>query len=323
MSLYLRGNIWWIDVTLADGSRVRESTCLSDKEQAIEYKNVRKNQLIVDLSAVKPTFNAAVARWAKEKSHKKSLDRDIDIAMWLAKDWGDKLLHSITDEDITSVLDVKASQTSKGNANHYLSFIRSLFNQAAGWGWVNRVIKVKPYRKPPTSIRFLSKDETSKLLEELPQHLSLMAEFSILTGLRQSNVTGLKWVNINLDQKILWVDADEHKNGKMHGIPLNVRAIEILESLKGSHPDYVFTYRNQPIGNPNNSAWKKALTRAGIHNFRWHDLRHTFASNHALNGTPMLTLKDLGGWKSLDMVNRYAHLSTEGTKQWADNSSTN
>jgi len=85
---------------------------------------------------------------------------------------------------------------------------------------------------------------------------------------------------------------------------------------QGCHPTYVFTYRGYPVQNANNTAWRSALSRAGITDFRWHDLRHTFASYHALNGTPLLTLKALGGWQSLSMVNRYAHLATEGTRQY-------
>jgi integrase len=85
---------------------------------------------------------------------------------------------------------------------------------------------------------------------------------------------------------------------------------------QGRHPADVFTYKGYPVQNANNTAWRSALTRAGITDFRWHDLRHTFASYHALNGTPLLTLKALGGWQSLSMVNRYAHLATEGTRQY-------
>ena len=75
-----------------------------------------------------------------------------------------------------------------------------------------------------------------------------------------------------------------------------------------------------PVQNTNTAAWQKALQRAGIKEFRWHDLRHTFASYHALNGTPLLTLKALGGWQTLEMVNRYAHLSAEGMRQYVNNS---
>jgi integrase len=70
----------------------------------------------------------------------------------------------------------------------------------------------------------------------------------------------------------------------------------------------------------NNHAWRKALVRAGIKDFRWHDLRHTWASWHVQNGTPLHVLKELGGWADLTMVLRYAHLSSKHLEEYAENS---
>lgn len=69
---------------------------------------------------------------------------------------------------------------------------------------------------------------------------------------------------------------------------------------------------------PNNSAWIKALKRAGITDFRWHDLRHTWASWHVQAGTPLHVLQELGGWESAEMVRRHAHLSSEHLAQYVD-----
>ncbi len=66
-------------------------------------------------------------------------------------------------------------------------------------------------------------------------------------------------------------------------------------------------------------AWRKALKRAGIENFRWHDLRHTWASWHIQNGTPHYVLKELVGWESMEMVLRYSHLAPEHLSPYADN----
>jgi integrase len=85
----------------------------------------------------------------------------------------------------------------------------------------------------------------------------------------------------------------------------------VVRKQLGKHTDYVFTYRGHPIRQTNTKAWRAALKRAGITNFRWHDLRHTWASWHRQQGTPLDRLKELGGWKTFDMVERYAHLSTE------------
>lgn len=77
----------------------------------------------------------------------------------------------------------------------------------------------------------------------------------------------------------------------------------------GKHPTHVFAYKGNTIVKVSTAAWKKALRRAGIDDFRWHDLRHTWASWHVQNGTPLNVLQELGGWESAQMVRRYAHFS--------------
>jgi integrase len=79
----------------------------------------------------------------------------------------------------------------------------------------------------------------------------------------------------------------------------------------GKHRERVFTYAGKPLGHANTLAWRKALKRAGIANFRWHDLRHTWASWHRQSGTPTHELQRLGGWRSSVMVERYAHLAPD------------
>ena len=88
-------------------------------------------------------------------------------------------------------------------------------------------------------------------------------------------------------------------------------ALSVLRKQIGKHPARVFTYRGQPVANVNTKAWNAALLRAGIENFKWHDLRHTFATWHRQAGTPTHELQRLGGWKTAAMVDRYAHVAPE------------
>jgi hypothetical protein len=77
-----------------------------------------------------------------------------------------------------------------------------------------------------------------------------------------------------------------------------------------SHVKRTATYDGNPVHQVSTKAWYKALKRAGIEKFRWHDLRHTWASWHVQNGTPLHVLQELGGWETPAMVGRYAHLAT-------------
>ena len=81
---------------------------------------------------------------------------------------------------------------------------------------------------------------------------------------------------------------------------------------------YVFSFRGRPIIQLNTKAWYAALERAGITDFRWHDLRHTWASWHVQNGTPLFALQELAGWESAEMVRRYAHLAADHLAPYAD-----
>ncbi len=90
-----------------------------------------------------------------------------------------------------------------------------------------------------------------------------------------------------------------------------VSAVRRRRRQLGKHPRRVFTYAGRPLVTANSLAWRSALKRAGIENFRWHDLRHTWASWHRQAGTPTHELQRLGGWRSSVMVERYAHLAPD------------
>src|SRR5712691_5906708 len=94
--------------------------------------------------------------------------------------------------------------------------------------------------------------------------------------------------------------------------------MRVVRAQFDRHPVFVFTYEGKPVKQVSTKAWYKALARAGIEGFRWHDLRHTWASWHVQNGTPLYALQELGGWESSEMVRRYAHYSAEHLAPFAD-----
>ena len=158
--------------------------------------------------------------------------------------------------------------------------------------------------------RWLNREDAEKLLAVCPPHLAALVRFALSTGCRAREITGLEWNRVDLARRTAWLDHT--KNGTPRGVPLNMDAVRVLEAEVGKHPLFCFTYKGQPIGwELTNTAWKNALKKAGIENFRFHDLRHTWASWHRQSGTSCDELKDLGGWKSRIMVDRYAKYATE------------
>jgi integrase len=157
-----------------------------------------------------------------------------------------------------------------------------------------------------------------RLTRIIPTHLADMATFSLATGLRAANVTGLEWSQIDEERKLAWVHPDQAKARKAIAVPLNAEALSLVLKQKGTHATHVFSYRGKPLTQVSTKAWYGALKRAGIEKFRWHDLRHTWASWHVQGGTPLFALQELGGWESAEMVRRYAHLAADHLSPYAD-----
>jgi integrase len=104
-----------------------------------------------------------------------------------------------------------------------------------------------------------------------------LVRFALATGCRAREITGLEWSRVDLARHTAWLN--QTKNGTPRGVPLNSDAIAVLEAEGGKQPRYCFTYRGEPIRwDLTNTAWLTATRKAGIEDFRLHDLRHTWAS---------------------------------------------
>lgn len=205
--------------------------------------------------------------------------------------------------------------------NRVLGVLSAVLRAAVDWEWIDRAPKITKLRTPTKRIRWLTPEEAKRLIAALPPHLAAMAKFSLETGLRRANVTGLEWTQVDLKRCMAWIHADQAKARRPIAVPLSDAAICVLEDQRQAfrHPEYqarVFVYRGWPIHQTTTEAWRKGLQKAGIADFRWHDLRHTWASWHVQRGTPLQVLKELGGWETTEMVQRYAHLAADHLKQW-------
>ena len=112
-------------------------------------------------------------------------------------------------------------------------------------------------------------------------------------------------------RRMAWLHPDQCKNGEGRGVPLNDDAVFIVRRQIGLHQERIFCRKGKPIRKQDRNQFMRACREAGIENFRFHDLRHTWASWHVQAGTPIYTLKKLGGWKTIAMVNKYAHLDPQ------------
>lgn len=260
----------------------------------------------------KRTWDEAAYRWLKETGHKRTHQTDVHYVRWLQPYFRGKLLTELTRDAIAQVAEIKREGSSPTSANRLLALIRAILNRAAGeWEWIERAPFIRLYKEPPHRIRWLKPDEVRALLDALPDYMAEMARFALATGLRRGNVLGLEWSQVDLTRRVAWIYGDQAKAGRDIHVTLNGTAMAVLERQEGKHPTRVFTYQGKPIVHFQQTAWNNALSKAGIENFRWHDLRHTWASWLAQEGVPMHVLKEMGGWRDADMVLRYAHLAPE------------
>lgn len=255
----------------------------------------------------------------KEKQHKRSLKDDMCMFRWLDTHFNGMKLEALTRDVVNTVLDIKQEESSVSRANRYAALVRAVLRKAAReWTdgnqpWLEHAPAVRMRQEPEHRIRWLSREQADMLMRELPHHLADAMLFTLNTGLRQSNVANLQWNQIAMARRVMWIYADQAKGRKPIGVPLNSIAMELLERRAKSNMQkvHVFEFNGKPLGRFNNHAWRKALQRCRIKDLRWHDLRHTWASWHVQNGTPLHILQKMGGWKTPSMVQVYAHLGAD------------
>ena len=319
MSLRRRGQTWFIDIRTPSGERIRRSTETESKAQAQElHDRLKAEAWRIDKLGERPKriWEDAVVRWVNETKHKASHEGDLGKLRWLDKHLAGRELTSINREAIDRIKQAKLDEgVSNATVNRHLALVRAILRRChREWEWLDRCPAVRLLKEPTERIRFLTRDEAAVLLKELTAtapHLRDMAAFSLATGLRAANVTGLTWQQVDLERKMAWVHPDQAKGRRAIPVPFNDAAMEVVQRQKGQHAVKVFTFEGEPVRQVNTKAWKKALKRAGIEGFRWHDLRHTWASWHVQSGTPLHVLQELGGWKTFAMVRRYAHFAVE------------
>lgn len=313
MAIFRRGQLWWVDLTLQSGERIRQSTKTTDKALAQQFNDkLKADSWRVDFLHEKPnyTWDDAALRWLKETKHKATHADDIRKLRWLQTYLRGRDLATVSRDLVHSIGEQKTKGTSEATANRTLALVRAILRRACNnWEWLDKVPKIQLYREINRRICWITQEQAKHLITCVPEHHRDIVIFALSTGLRQANVINLKWSQIDLERKCAWIHADEAKAGKSIAVPLSEDGIAALKRQQGKHDTQVFTFKAKPIRYANTKAWRMAVKKAGLSDFRWHDLRHTWASWHVQNGTPLHVLMELGGWASLEMVQRYAHLS--------------
>jgi integrase len=196
-------------------------------------------------------------------------------------------------------------------ANRELAVLKSLFNRCRAWRLFegdNPVASVKMLKEPRRRLRFLEPEEEDRLLAACAEPLRTIVLVGTNCGLRlKSEALTLRWADVDVGRRTLTVAAAYAKNGTSRTVSLNSAVLAALTRLPRIS-DFVFAKRN---GTPYHAirGFRAACRRAGLLGATPHTTRHTFATRLCENGADLRLVQELGGWATLALVQRYAHVS--------------
>jgi integrase len=196
--------------------------------------------------------------------------------------------------------------------NREIGCLKHMYSMAITWRYVKRnpVKEVKLLKQPPGRLRYLEPDEAERLLEScLEPYLKSIVVTALNTGMRKGEILSLTWNQVDLANRR--ITLMKTKNNELRVIPINDRLHAELAHLKTQpqKSEYVFCGDDgKPFGDIK-KGWAGAVRRAGIADFRFHDLRHTVGSQLVMGGVDLRTVQQILGHKTIQMTQRYSHLS--------------
>ena len=324
MAIYLRGNNWYIDFTFK-GQRVRESIGPSRKDagkvvakrktEIIEnkYLDIRKEPEPVKIY----DFIKEYLAWAKINKKPSTYARDIGILRLFEAEFQGKTLQDITPWLLEKYKSKRKEKFKPASVNRELAVIKHFFSRAVEWGKLreNPAKKLKLFKGVTKRVRYLLSAEIQTLLPNcegaLEGLLKPMVTVAVHTGMRKSEVVNLEWNRVNFEMGIISLFNADTKNHERRDIPMDETVKVTLQAMERKG-DLVFCNGKGKAVCLTllQSAFHEALEKSGITDFHFHDLRHTFASNLAMQeGVELNDVRELLGHKTMDMTLRYAHLS--------------
>jgi integrase len=347
-----RGNTYQIDYFDPSGKRVRQSfKKRKDAEAELgkrvslkaenRYLDVRRDYT-TPLGELTAKYQENYGHQTSFTSWKRYVLRDFE-----AHFGKDTLLSKIQYVGIVTYLNGRKHTITKNKRlrktstmNREVSCLHHLFSEGVSWDMLEK----SPFDKGKTlltkennkRVRYLEEGEIQRLLAECPKHLRSVVVCGINTGLRRGEILRMKWRDI--DTMAAQIYIGKTKTDEPRYVPINDDLAELLKAIRleqGPGAEHVFTFANgehhlkgkdpvrerkgpapvpEAIKNPK-TAFNAALRRAGIRNFKFHDLRHTFASHFVMRGGSLKELQEILGHKTMTMTLRYAHLSPEHKKK--------
>lgn len=317
-----------------------ESACFESKTKAVKWAKqietaMEEGRYFKTAEAKKHTLAELIDRYIDFELPQRKSDHDkfkMQLLWWKDK-IGAYLLSDITPALLSKCKEnlgtepspkPKNGRTTRSNAtiNRYMACLSIVLSKAVKeWQWMeeNPMFKVEKKKEPRGRIRFLSDDERKNLLnacKKSSKELYLLTLIAISVGARYGEITGLKWQDVDFENKMFhFMDT---KNGDDRGVPIPTMVLEELKEfskVRNIKSDYIFIRTDGKKIIYFKEKFTDAVEKAKIKDFHFHDLRHTAASYLAMNGASLLDIAEILGHKTLAMVKRYSHLTKKHTAE--------
>ncbi|MFQ5780214.1 MAG: tyrosine-type recombinase/integrase [Nitrospiria bacterium] len=318
--IYKRGNVWWIRYAGLNGRIHFESSRTTSFREAEDLLVKRKREILEgrEPNPVKRIGNHSFQElsehyltWAERQ---RAIRSKRGFVQQLVEVFGNCPLRGISTRLIEEFQTKRMATNKPATVNRLLATLKHMLKKAVEWEMVEekalknaRRVKLLPENN--RRLRYLSREECRNLLKAACPHLKAILLTALNTGMRKEEILSLEWEK-HVDLKHGFILLDVTKNGERREIPINEPLRKVLQAMvRRVGSPYVFTNRKGRRFKDIKTSFKTACTRAKIKDFRFHDLRHTFASHLVMAGADLTTVKELLGHKTLTMTLRYAHLA--------------
>jgi integrase len=318
--IYKRGNIYWISYAGLDGGIIRESSRSSKFREAEALllkrrQDIKQGKLPEIKRITSHTFRELAEEYVKWAERQRGFKQKLFLINQLVSVFGTLPLRRFAPILLEQYQTERLQRGNKpGTINRHIATLKHMFTKAVEWEMVEeealkRIRKVKLLEENNRRLRYLSKEDCQSLLDSCGSHLRPIVITALNTGMRKGEILNLKWENVDLKHGFILLEIT--KNGERREIPINETLKATLQGL-ARRLDVPYVFYDPNNGKPYQDikrSFQTALRRAKIQDFRFHDLRHTFASHLVMAGIDLTAVRELLGHKSLTMTLRYAHLA--------------
>ncbi|MHA1538913.1 MAG: tyrosine-type recombinase/integrase [Alphaproteobacteria bacterium] len=281
-----------------------------------EKKNIRQEISLGEL------FEEYMERYSRR--YKKSWEYDARETPKFMSHWFNRRISTITRQEIQKLHEEIRDKNGLYQANRILERLKAMYNKAIEWGYqgINPASRIKKFKEVKRD-RFLLPDELPRFFEAIDKHPNQQVKdflhLALLTGARKTELLTMRWADIDFTNKIWRIP--ETKNDTPHIVTLTAQSIEILKRLKaettGQWTFPSLTSKSGHLEDPKR-AFKAICKAAEIEDLRIHDLRRTFASYQAIQGTSMLIIGKSVGHKDMKSTEIYSRLSQDPIRESVD-----